>query len=77
MHIETVDGADNYAGIATLLRSLGRTGKHYDIEKIKKAYLYAKELHKGQYRQSGEEYISHPVAVAEIAASRAFDTDSI
>ncbi len=77
MHIETVDGADNYAGIATLLRSLDRTGKHYDIEKIKKAYLYARELHKGQYRYSGEEYISHPVAVAEIAASMAFDTDSI
>ncbi len=77
MHIETIDGADDYAGIATLLRSLGRTGKNYDIDKIKKAYLYARELHKGQYRQSGEEYISHPIAVAEIAASMAFDTDSI
>ncbi len=77
MFIQTVDGKDNYAGIEKLLRSLDRTGKHYDIEKIKKAYLFAKELHKGQYRVSGEEYISHPIAVAEIAAGMALDTDSI
>ncbi len=77
MLIQTTDGKDDFAEITTLLRSLERTGKHYDIDKIKKAYLYAKELHKGQYRYSGEEYISHPVAVAEIATSMALDTDSI
>ncbi len=77
MFIQAVDGKDDYAGIEKLLRSLDRTGKHYDIDKIKKAYLFAKELHKGQYRVSGEEYISHPIAVAEIAAGMALDTDSI
>ena len=81
MHIQKVDDVgvneNEYAGIEKLLRALDRTEKHYDIEKIKKAYLYARELHKGQYRVSGEEYISHPVAVAEIAAGMALDTDSI
>ena len=77
MFIQAVDGKDDYAGIEKLLRSLDRTGKHYDIDKIKKAYRYAKELHKGQFRVSGEEYISHPIAVAEIAAGMALDTDSI
>ena len=79
MFIQTTDesGKDIYAGIDKLLLTLEKTGKHYDIEKIKKAYLYAKELHAGQYRCSGEEYISHPVAVAEIVAGLELDTDSI
>ena len=66
-----------YSGINKLLVSLKKTGKAYDIEKIKKAYLYAKDLHEGQYRKSGEEYISHPIAVAEIVTSLELDTDSI
>lgn len=79
MFIQTTDesGKDIYAGIDKLLLTLEKTGKHYDIEKIKKAYLYAKELPAGQYRCSGEEYISHPVAVAEIVAGLELDTDSI
>ena len=54
--------------IDKLLLTLEKTGKNYDEEKIKKAFAFAKELHEGQFRNSGEEYISHPVAVAEIAA---------
>jgi guanosine-3',5'-bis(diphosphate) 3'-pyrophosphohydrolase len=67
----------NYEAIAKLLLMLEKTGKHYDTEKIKKAFLFAKRLHEGQYRVSGEEYISHPVAVAEIMAGLELDTDSI
>ena len=64
-------------GIEKLLTMLKATGKKYDIEKIEKAYEYAKTLHEGQYRASGEEYISHPIAVAEIVAGLELDTDSI
>lgn len=39
-----------------------------EIEIITKAYEYAKQLHDGQFRQSGEPYISHPVNVAYILA---------
>ena len=53
------------------------TGKKYDIDKIKRAYEYAYDLHEGQFRASGEPYISHPVAVAEIVAGLELDTDSI
>ena len=77
MPIQTVDDRNDYADIEKLLLTLEGTGKKHDIEKIKRAYLYAKELHQGQYRYSGEEYISHPVAVAEIAAGLSLDTDSI
>ena len=53
------------------------TGKNYDLEKIRQAYEYAKELHEGQYRASGEPYISHPVAVAQIVVELELDTDSV
>ncbi len=60
-----------------LLDLIQKSERSYDLEKIKKAYLYAYELHAGQYRQSGEAYISHPVQVAVIVAELGLDTDSI
>lgn len=60
-----------------LIDILRVSGKNYDLEKIKRAYEYANELHCGQFRQSGEPYISHPLAVAEIVAGLGLDTDSI
>ena len=60
-----------------LLDLIQNSERSYDLEKIKKAYLYAYELHAGQYRQSGEPYISHPVQVAVIVAELGLDTDSI
>lgn len=64
-------------GFDTLLSTLNSTGKNYNIEKITKAYEFAKQLHEGQFRKSGEPYICHPVAVAEIVAGLGLDTDSI
>ncbi len=63
--------------IVKLVTMLKATGKKYDIEKIESAYEYAKSLHEGQFRASGEPYISHPIAVAEIVAGLELDTDSI
>ena len=37
------------------------------VEKITRAYNFAKEAHKGARRRSGEPYILHPIAVAKIA----------
>lgn len=64
-------------GIEKLLFILKKTGKNYDLDKIQSAYLFAKEVHTGQFRNSGEEYITHPIAVAEIVAGLELDTDSI
>jgi len=60
-----------------LLDILRATGKKYDIDKIQRAFEYARDLHEGQFRVSGEAYISHPIAVAEIVAGLELDTDSI
>ena len=48
-----------------------------EVERIKRAYEFASEMHKGQYRQSGEEYIIHPLNVAYILAEIHADGDTL
>ena len=62
---------------ASLYELLAASGKNYDIDKIREAYEYASALHDGQFRVSGEPYISHPIAVAEIVTGLGLDTNSI
>ncbi len=47
------------------------------LEKIKKTYIFASNCHKGQFRKSGEEYISHPLHVAIILTEIYADTETI
>ena len=61
----------------SLLDLLEKNDKYYDIQKITEAYNYSEKLHEGQFRLSGEPYISHPVAVARIVGELGLDTDSI
>ncbi len=60
-----------------LQTAIDNSGRNYNREKIEAAFWYAAELHAGQKRQSGEPYVSHPVAVAEIVISLGLDTDSV
>ena len=46
-----------------------------DNERYTRALEYATQKHSGQYRIGGEEYITHPVAVAEIVRSKGYGTD--
>ena len=48
-----------------------------EAEIVTKAYDYANDLHKGQMRQSGEAYITHPLNVAYILAEMHADKDTI
>ncbi len=48
-----------------------------EVDIVKKAYEYANEMHKGQYRQSGEPYINHPLNVAHILAEMHADRDTV
>jgi len=48
-----------------------------DINKITEAYTLAAESHVGQKRRSGEDYILHPVEVAEILVDMKMDTDNV
>ena len=60
-----------------LLEKINKNCHNVDVEMIKKAYNFAKEAHKDQKRESGEPYIIHPVAVAEILAELGMDTNTI
>lgn len=44
---------------------------------VEKAYRYAEEAHRGQLRNSGEEYIQHPLEVAKILAELELDEATI
>jgi len=48
-----------------------------DIDLINRAYVFAVHAHAGQTRHSGEAYITHPLAVADILASLGMDTATI
>lgn len=48
-----------------------------DVEKVREAFRYADAAHLGQYRKSGEPYITHPIAVASILASWKMDACTI
>lgn len=48
-----------------------------DIALVEKAYKFAKKVHEGQFRVSGEPYIIHPVEVAKILAGLEVDTHTL
>lgn len=48
-----------------------------ELEKINRAYQLAKSLHEGQFRQSGEPYIVHPVNVGYTLVELHLDCDTV
>jgi guanosine-3',5'-bis(diphosphate) 3'-pyrophosphohydrolase len=63
--------------LATLTRKAAAYLPEDDIKRIREAYRLSDEAHLGQFRTSGEPYISHPIAVAEILAGWKLDADSL
>lgn len=53
------------------------TKRPYNMDKIRSAYEYAAAMHEGQFRKSGEPYITHPISVAVIVTELELDTDSV
>ena len=47
------------------------------VEEVHRAYLLGAQAHEGQSRLSGEPYISHPIAVAQILAEMRMDANTI
>ncbi len=68
------------ADISLIDPLLGSLREHYesvDEELLRRAFVIANEAHSGQVRKSGEEYITHPVAVSEILAELGLNTTTI
>jgi len=51
--------------------------KPEDISQLQSAYHFSEQAHEGQFRNSGEPYISHPLAVASILAEWHLDSQAL
>ena len=68
------------AGVASVTQLVNRLADYLtpsELKKIREAYRFSDEMHLGQMRKSGEPYISHPIAVAEICAEWKLDAQAI
>ncbi|MBR7781993.1 bifunctional (p)ppGpp synthetase/guanosine-3',5'-bis(diphosphate) 3'-pyrophosphohydrolase [Undibacterium sp. LFS511W] len=65
------------ASITTLTEKLSTYLSAQDLKLVREAYRFSDEMHLGQVRKSGEPYISHPIAVAEICAEWKLDVQAI
>ena len=63
--------------IDPLIGSLREHYENVDEELLRRAFAVANEAHAGQVRKSGEEYITHPVAVSEILAELGLNTTTV
>ena len=70
-------GAPPAPSITHLTEKLAQYLTPSDLKKVKEAYRFSDEMHLGQMRRSGEPYISHPIAVAEICADWKLDAQAI
>ncbi|NMG44715.1 RelA/SpoT family protein [Aromatoleum toluvorans] len=66
----SLDFAELKAKLATYL-------KPEDVGRVEAAYHFAASAHEGQFRISGDPYISHPVAVADIVADWHLDPQAL
>ena len=48
-----------------------------EIQQVRRAFYYAEQAHDGQRRRSGEPYVTHPLAVANILANMHMDHQSL
>src|SRR5881296_498211 len=64
------------ASFATLVAKLDYLDPA-DIRRVREAYKFADEAHLGQFRASGEPYITHPLAVAALCADWRLDAQAI
>ncbi|MCY7315942.1 MAG: bifunctional (p)ppGpp synthetase/guanosine-3',5'-bis(diphosphate) 3'-pyrophosphohydrolase [Rubrivivax sp.] len=65
--------ASSFAALTDKLSYLGKA----DLKQVREAYKFADEAHLGQFRASGQPYITHPIAVAGLCADWKLDATAI
>ncbi|MGN9808765.1 RelA/SpoT family protein [Micromonospora sp. BQ11] len=63
--------------VAHLVRAHRAIHSGTDPAVLRRAYTIAENMHRGQFRKSGEPYITHPLAVAQICADLGMDTTTL
>ena len=64
IHLESID---------QLVERAKELSPNIDADTLKKAYQFSEKAHEGQFRRSGDPYITHPLAVAGIIADLGLD----
>ena len=75
-HME-VNGFSEVVEFARVRAQASRYLKPEDIERLEAAYSLARVAHEGQFRISGEPYVSHPLAVTEILSQWHLDAQAL
>jgi GTP pyrophosphokinase/guanosine-3',5'-bis(diphosphate) 3'-pyrophosphohydrolase len=65
--------AESFDGLAAKLSYLSKG----ELKQVREAYKFADEAHLGQFRASGQPYITHPIAVAGLCADWKLDVQAI
>src|SRR5438046_10473578 len=60
-----------------LARAVAAQRDRLDLDLVSRAYRVSAQAHRGQKRESGDDYVSHSVAVATILAEQQMDTTTI
>jgi GTP pyrophosphokinase len=60
-----------------LLRTVRRSNAKADLGVMRRASQFAEAAHAGQKRLSGEDFVEHPIAVAQILADLGLDTTTL
>src|SRR5258705_13418938 len=63
--------------IAALREALRTTRPDADVDLLRRAYDVAAHFHHGQFRRSGDPYITHPLTVPTILAGLAADDQTL
>jgi GTP diphosphokinase / guanosine-3',5'-bis(diphosphate) 3'-diphosphatase len=63
--------------LAPLLKKIRSYNPKADLDGVQEAYRFAELAHEGQQRKSGEDFIEHPLAVAEILADLRLDVTTV
>src|SRR5438477_11146703 len=64
-------------GIDGLLRAVKASSAKADLKEIQRAFAFAEVSHRGQKRLSGDDFIEHPLGVAQILAELGLDTTTL
>jgi GTP diphosphokinase / guanosine-3',5'-bis(diphosphate) 3'-diphosphatase len=63
--------------VTRLIRTHRSVHPHADVAVLRRGYTIAESMHRGQFRKSGEPFITHPLAVAQICAELGMDTTTL
>ena len=71
MQVPALDTIDSLASDLTSYLGKGQ------VNSVRRAYYYAEQAHEGQFRRSGDPYVTHPLAVAGILSEMHMDHQSL